>query len=123
MRQSVSTARCLGKPAKDVENHRLALEMEDLDLARRAIELVPHLGKACEPAGFGARRRDAGTEPVAHRVDEGRKRILVAPERIAECMQRARIDRGKRAEQRVDPLAYLQGAAAEQVERARDAAV
>ncbi len=77
-----------------------------------------------EPGGFGARHGDAGAQPVAHRIDEGRERRLVAaPERVAERMQFARIDRGERRQHGVDALAHGQRGAADEIERARDAAV
>ena len=132
----VSTARRLGKRPHAInprcfgqtehrKHQRLALEIVGLGVARRAVELVPDLGDAREPRGLLRPHDDAGAEPVAHRIDEGRERALVAaPERVAERVQRARIDRRQRA--RAGALTCsrtLQRVAAEQVERARDAAV
>jgi len=60
---------------------------------------------------------------VIHRINEGGERCLVAPERVAQRMQVARMDGGQGRQHRVDALAHLQRGAGQQIEATSDAAV
>ena len=69
-----------------------------------------------------ARRRSL--DPAIDAVDEGRKRHPVAAaKRVAQRMQFARIDLRQRRQQRRGALLKFEGIAAEQRQRARDAAL
>jgi len=68
----VSTAGCLGKPAKNPKHHGFPLEIENLDLACGAIDVVPRLRQTHETAAFPQLARQPCREPIPHGIHEGR---------------------------------------------------
>src|ERR1700694_1908537 len=118
------SARRFGEEAEHGENHRLSFEMEDLDIPRGAVELVPYLRHLRKATGALRHAGQPRGEPVPDRIDEGVERpLLGAPEGVAQRMERLRVDGGQSGEQLDHPLAQGQRRAAQQRERAGDASV
>src|ERR1700730_9452085 len=119
-----SAARALGEQAECRENQRLSLEIELFDLAGGAVELFPYLRNPRKASRAFGLCREAVSEPVPHGVEKCfESRIVGSRERVAERVHGRRVERGKAAEELDDPLPYGKRAAAEQCDRAGDAAL
>ena len=119
------TARIASASQPNTENQRLSFEMELLDVARGAVELVPHLGETRKAgqAALGSRRA-ARAEPVAHArrrrpgTPPGRCRASASP---SAC--RARGSTGGSAASSVVVRSRTSARRRRADQRARDAAV
>src|SRR5437016_4897082 len=111
---SGSGARRLGKQAEHRENKRFSLEIVDLDVAGGAGDCFPYLREARKASELPRLLLEARREPIADGVEERIEGRLVAAERIAERMQRVRVGRRKRCEERAHLLAEREPRAFEQ---------
>src|SRR6185295_14289087 len=106
---------------KHRENQRFSLQIVGFGVARGADDLFPYLSQPCKAGqiSVGVVSAQLFADPAINAVDESRQRHPVAgAQRIAQCMQFARIDLRQRRQQRRGALLQLQRVATEQRQRA-----